>query len=83
MNPIIQQMNRTALNQNPVVNMFRMVRSSRNPAQMLQNMAMQNPQIQQALNIVNTQYGGNMQNAFYDMAKKRGVDPQSVLGMFR
>ena len=62
--------------------MFNMVRSSRNPQTMLQNMMNNNPQMKQVMDIVK-QSGGDPKTAFYKMAKEKGVDPNSVLSMLK
>lgn len=66
-----------------ILQMMNAVRRSANPMQAVQNIAMQNPQLRQAMDLVNTQYGGNAQKAFYDLAAKRGIDPNSILNMLR
>lgn len=58
------------------------IKSSKNPAIMLQNMANTNPQLKQALNYVN-ENGGDAKQAFYSMAKQNGVDPNEILSMLK
>lgn len=62
--------------------MFNMVRSSRNPQTMLQNMMNNNPQMKQVMDIVR-QSGGDPKTAFYKMAKEKGVDPNNILSMLK
>lgn len=49
---------------------------------MVQQMLTRNPQYTQALDIVN-QYGGDSRTAFYETARKFGIDPNTVLGMLK
>lgn len=48
-----------------------------NPMVMLQNMAMNNPQARQILQLL--QNGQNPQQLFYQLCKERGIDPQQFL----
>ena len=45
---------------------------------MVQYMMMQNPQLKQAMNFVQS-FNGNSQQAFINLAKMKGVDPNIVL----
>lgn len=42
----------------------------------------QNPQMQNVMNIVN-QYGGDARTAFYETAKERGIDPNTIINMLK
>ena len=44
----------------------------------LQQMAMSNPEINQALQLIN-QNGGNAKSLFYGMAQQQGVDPNTII----
>ena len=65
-------------NLQPIRNMLGMVRSASNPQAMLQMMAQNNPQLQQAMAVVQ-QSGGDPQKAFYSLCQQNGVDPQTIL----
>ena len=41
-----------------------------------------NPQLKQAIEYVN-QNGGNPKDAFYKLAKEKGVDPQTILNQLK
>jgi hypothetical protein len=41
---------------------------------------MQNPRLQEAINLV-MQNGGNAEQVFYQLAKQKGVNPQQILNM--
>ena len=58
------------------------VRNSRNPQMMLMQLAQSNPQMKQAIEYIG-QNGGNAKEAFYAMAKQKGVNPDTILNMFR
>lgn len=49
---------------------------------MLQQLARTNPNVASAMSLVQ-RYGGDPQRAFYEEAKKRGIDPNQILGMLR
>ena len=58
------------------------VRNSRNPQMMLMQLAQSNPQMKQAIEYIG-QNGGNAKEAFYALAKQKGVNPDMILNMFR
>ena len=64
----------------PIKQMYGMMRNSGNPQAFLSQMAMQNPQVKQAIDIVN-QNNGDAKAAFYKLAQERGVDPDQIIGM--
>lgn len=76
-NSLYQQLNP---NSNPLVNAFRMMRGAKNPQQLLMNMAQQNPQIKQTLDMINNS-NKSPKDLFYEMAKQKGVDPNQILSM--
>ena len=77
MNPIMQLLNQQN-NANGIFDLFKSVMNAQNPTDMFNSLLPNNPQLQQVMNYVK-QHGGNPQQAFYDLAKERGVDPNSVL----
>lgn len=83
MNSLYQQLMQNSQPQtNNLQQMMNTIKNSRNPKAMLEQMMQSNPQIQQAMNYIN-QNGGNAKDAFYALARQKGVDPESVLKMFR
>jgi len=54
------------------------IKMAQNPQYALNQMLMSNPQIAQAINFIKSS-GGNPQQAFYNLAQQKGVDPQMVL----
>lgn len=58
------------------------VRNSRNPQMMLMQLAQSNPQMKQAIEYIGRN-GGNAKEAFYALAKQKGVNPDTILNMFR
>lgn len=83
MNSLYQQLMQNSQPQtNNLQQMANVIKNSRNPKAMLEQMMQSNPQIQQAMNYIN-QNGGNAKDAFYALARQKGVDPESVLRMFR
>lgn len=61
---------------NRIKNMMQMVQGSQNPAQVLQNVAAQNPQLRAVMQMCQT---GNPQQIFIEMCRQRGIDPNSIL----
>jgi len=57
--------------------MMQAVQTAQNPTAMLQQMAMQNPQVRQAMQIMSM--ARDPRQAFYMLAQQKGVDPQQVL----
>ena len=83
MNSLYQQLMQNSQPQtNNLQQMANVIKNSRNPKAMLEQMMQSNPQIQQAMNYIN-QNGGDAKDAFYALARQKGVDPESVLKMFR
>ena len=83
MNSLYQQLMQNSQPQtNNLQQMANVIKNSRNPKAMLEQMMQSNPRIQQALNYIN-QNGGDAKSAFYALARQKGVDPESVLKMFR
>lgn len=78
MNPMMLSMLGNRLG--PVRQMMQAVKTAQNPALALQQMAGQNPQLRQALQLVQ-EHGGNAQAAFEALARQNGVDPQQILSM--
>ena len=88
-NPILQALHQNSgMNQNPVnsnnnmMNVVQAIRMSRNPNLMLQQLAQNNPNVANAMSLIR-QYGGDPQKAFFEEAKRRGVDPNQIIGMLR
>lgn len=59
--------------------MFQM--ASRNPNAFLQNLAKTNQNVREVMDAVNR--AGDPKTAFYQMAKAKGVDPETILSMIR
>lgn len=76
MNPILNKMS-----QNNALNMMNMVRSSGNPNAMLNQLSQSNPQLRQAMDFA--RQVGDPKEAFYQMARQRGIDPEVILSQLR
>ena len=55
---------------------------AQNPIAALNQMAMQNPNVKQAMDFVN-QNGGDAKKAFYALAEQNGVNPNDILSMLK
>ena len=77
---ILQQLGKNQAN--PIKQMMNMVKMSQNPQAMIQQLMMNNPQMQQVMQIVK-QHGGDPMKAFYEVAKERGVDPEEIMNMLK
>ena len=62
--------------------MMNMVKNAGNPQAMLQQLAMNNPQMRQVIEIVQ-KHGGDPWTAFRAEAEARGVDPDEIMAMLR
>lgn len=64
-----------------IMQMYQLLKTSNNPSAMMQQLINNNPQMSQLIQLVN-QFGGDPKTAFYNEAKRRGVDPNTILSMF-
>lgn len=78
-NPILNTLNQNNLNNAKKV--IDLVKSSRNPNLMLQEMAKTNSNVREVMDLVNRT--GDAKTAFYQMASAKGVDPEAILSMIR
>ena len=81
---ILQQLSRNNMLQaaQPVRQLMNIVRSAQNPQLMLNQLAMNNPQLKQVMDIVQ-KHGGDPMTAFRAEAEARGMDPNEILNMLR
>lgn len=63
-------------------NALQMVRNANNPEALIGQMFQNHPGIRPMMDLVN-QHGGDPQQAFYAEAKKRGVDPDTILSLLK
>lgn len=80
MNPMLMAMLSNRLG--PIRQMMQTMRAAQNPALALQQMAGNNPQLQQALQLVQ-QSGGDANAAFNKLCQERGIDPQQIIAMLQ
>ena len=82
MNQLFQQLNQQSFGapqqNNPVVNLFKKVKMMSNPIGYINNL----PEMKNIMGLVN-QNGGDAKQLFYKLAQQKGVDPNSVLDMFK
>ena len=71
------QQNGTAIG--TIINMFTSIASSKNPDEAFTNLASQNSQVKDTIDMINTQYNGDGKAAFYAKAKEMGVNPEGIL----
>ena len=62
----------------PAKQALRQAMSLKNPQAMMNQMLMNNPNVQQAMNFIK-QAGNNPAAAFVALAKQKGVDPQAFM----
>lgn len=67
------------IDSNYIVNAYK---STNNPQQLLMNMAMNNPNIQQILNMIN-QSGQSPKDLFFTLANQKGINPNIILNKLR
>ena len=69
MNPQIKQLMQTG-------------QMSQNPQMAIQNLMQSNPNMKQAIDYINAN-GGNPKEAFYKLAKEKGIDPDTILNSLK
>lgn len=79
---ILQQLAKSNPMMEKVKQMMSMVKASQNPQAMLNQLMMSNPNLKQAMDIIQ-ESGGSPATAFYSMADKLGVDPQEIIDMMK
>ena len=82
--PILQQLGKNNMLQmlQPVKQMMNMVRTAQNPQLMLNQLAMKNPLLKQAMDLTQ-QYGGDSMKALEETAKQMGFDPNEIMNMLK
>ena len=81
-NPLLSLLGRANPAMQTLKQMIGMARAAKNPMAAINQMAGQNPQMQQVLQVVQ-QNGGDAKTAFYNLAQQRGVNPEDVLNELR
>ena len=76
MNPMLVNMLSGRLG--PIKKMFSMVQAAQDPQAVINQLVQNNPQAQQALQLVQ-ESGGDAKAAFYKLAKSTGIDPDQIL----
>lgn len=79
---ILQQLGKSQPAMGQIKQIMQMVRSAGDPQAMLRQLAMNNPQVRQVMEIVQ-RHGGDPMAAFRAEAEARGVDPEEILRMIR
>lgn len=59
-----------------------LLRSGGNPNAIMSTLMQSNPQMASVMNLVN-QHGGDARTAFFEEAKRRGVDPDQIINMLK
>ena len=77
MNPLL-----TGIMNPQMKQLMQTVMTSQNPQMALQNLVQNNPNMKQAIDYVNAN-GGNPKDAFYKLAKEKGIDPDSILNSLK
>lgn len=68
--------------QNNMLGVINTIKAAKNPSAMLKQLASQNPNVANAMNLIN-QNGGDPKRAFYSEAQRLGIDPNQILGMLK
>lgn len=64
-----------------IAKMYQILKFSKNPELEIQNMIKKNPQLTQLANLVSS-FGKGPEALFYELAKRKGVDPNSIIRLF-
>ncbi len=62
--------------------LMQMVQTSQNPQMAIQKLMQSNPNMKQAIDYINAN-GGNPKDAFYKLAKEKGVDADAILNSLK
>ena len=85
-NPMLNQLNNSPNQITPdltqVKEMAQMIGNAKNPDAMIQYLMTSNPQFKDAMNFVR-QNGGSPKDAFYALAKQRGVNPDEIISLLK
>lgn len=85
-NPILQKLTQGLSKQNNglggFINMAKMIKNANNPEAMFNEIVKQNPNINNVMSVVK-KYGNNPKEAYYNLAKQMGVDPDEFLKQFQ
>ena len=65
-----------------IKNVLNMVRNANDPAAALSSLMANNPQYNQALQLIQ-QSGGDAKKAFYDLAQRNGINPDDILNALK
>lgn len=68
---------------NNIQQVKQMMRASQNPMQILQQMAQQNPAINQVLQMCEGKTPEQQKQVFYSLANQMGINPEEFLSFFR
>ena len=77
MNPLL-----TGIMNPQIKQLMQTVQMSQNPQMALQNLMQSNPNMKKAIDYVN-ENGGNPKDAFYKLAKERGINPEQILNSLK
>lgn len=61
--------------------MMKTLQGVNNPEQAMQNLAQQNPQISGIMQMANG--AGSLKNLFYQTAKQKGIDPNTIISQLK
>lgn len=62
--------------------MIGMLQSSNNPEAMLQYLMTSNPRFKEVMNLVRAN-GGTPKDAFYALAKQKGINPDEIISLLK
>ena len=71
----------TENNQQQILQLWNVMKNSNNPQQILNEAVNRNPEFKKLMDTVNSL--GDPKKAFYELAQKKGVDPNSILGLLK
>lgn len=79
-NPIFSSFNNTSQTQQEpsLFELFNQIRNSRNPNAAMQNLVSHDPRFQGMMKYIQ-QNGGDAKTAFYNLAVRKGIDPNTIL----
>ena len=79
---ILQQIARANPMMQKIKQMMGMIGGAQDPQAMINQLMINNPQMKQAMEIIN-QAGGDPKKAFYSLAEQKGVNPDDIINLIR
>lgn len=75
-NPLLNMIGN--MQNNPLMNIVKMIQSGGNPQQLINQIVNQNPNLKNIMNNINGKDTNQLKDMFYSMCKEKGINPQDI-----